>query len=55
MFEYGALFGTSFSDEFSTNFAYVKNWLSHVHPLWFVAGIVIFLLLVRLMTDKKVK
>lgn len=55
MFEYGALFGSSFTEQMSEKFAYFMNWAGNINPLWYVAGVVAFFLLVRMMTGKKVR
>jgi len=54
MFEYGVLLGQSFADQIEGNFTSLLQLLSDVSPLWYVGGVILFIVFVRMLTSKRV-
>lgn len=54
MFEYGALFNTSFADQFDENFHSLVLMLSEISPLWYVGGVILFVIFVRMLTNRRI-
>lgn len=54
MIEYGALFNGSFAEQLGESFDSLVRLLSEISPLWYVGGIILFVLFVRMLTKNSV-
>jgi len=54
MFEYGALFGESFTDLMGQSFTSLIQFLSDISPLWYLGGVILFIAFVRMLNNNRV-